>query len=114
MFLKVMYTLIMLNYKIIILNLPLKVSYKTRFKKNTKKDERKYSKFHSNSKTEIFFHNEDIGSAFELFSDMVMTKIQNYQAASSSWFIGSVIEQNINVLKYNFLSGRICINCQKK
>ena len=54
MLLKVMQTLIMLNYKTIILNLPLKVSYETRFKKNTKKDERKYSKFHSNSKTEFF------------------------------------------------------------
>ena len=60
-----------------------------------------------------FFYNEDIDSAFELFSDMVMTKIQNYQAARSSWFIGSVIEQNINVSKYNFLRGWICINCQR-
>ena len=68
------------------------------FKKSKSKDETKFCTFHSNSKAERIILDADIDSIFELILSTVMTKIQNYQPEDSGCIIGSVIEQNINIL----------------
>ena len=68
------------------------------FKKSKSKDETKFCTFHSNSKAERIILDADIDSIFELILSTIMTKIQNYQPEDSGCIIGSVIEQNINIL----------------
>ena len=45
-------------------------------------------------------HSTDIDNEFESICSLIMTKIRKYQAEGTGWTFDSVIEQNINILKY--------------
>ena len=65
------------------------------------------------SKAETIINESDIDDAFEAIYSAVISSKQNVLGQGSSWFIDSVIEHNIDVLKYNHLAGSYYIKLPK-
>ena len=81
------------------------------FKKIQSNDKALYSTFYSNAETII--NESDIDDAFEAIYSAVISSKQKFSGQGSSWLIDSVIEHNIDVLKYNHLAGSYYIKLPK-
>ena len=84
------------------------------FKKIQSDDKLLHNTFCSSSKAETFINESDIDDVFKSIYSNVISKIQKSLWQSSSWFIDSVIDYNINILKYNPLAGSSYIKLPKE
>ena len=75
-------------------------------KKIESEDKIKYDTFYSHSKAETIINESDIDdNVFKSIYTTVILNIQKLLGKGSSWITDSVIEYNINMSKYNVLSG---------
>ena len=128
MLLKVMQVLIKLkfsvllspNYNFKIMNLQLRINkFMTtlvlRYKKIESENKRKFDTLYSHSKAEIIINENDIdGHVFKSIYTTITSTIQKFLEKVSGWVIDSVIEHNINILKYTILAGSSYIKLTKE
>ena len=74
-------------------------------KKLESEDKTKHDTFYSYSKPETVANESDIDDIFESIYATVISNIQKSLGRDSGCIIDSVIEQNINISKYNPLAG---------
>ena len=75
-------------------------------KKIESKNETKNKIFYPYSKEKITINEKDINdTVFKSMYTTVISNIQKVLGKGSGWIIGSVIEHNINISKYDLLAG---------
>ena len=76
-----------------------------RLKKIENNDQTKYDIFYSYSKAETIINDCDIDDVFESIYITVISNKQKSLGKGSGWITNSVIDHNVNILKYNPLAG---------
>ena len=75
------------------------------FEKIESHDETKYSTFYSCAKAETVINESDVDAVFESIYGTIILKIQKSFRKSSGRVVDSVVDDTINISKYNALSG---------
>ena len=68
-------------------------------------DKTKYDTFYSNTKAETIITKKDIDNIFESIYTTIISNIQKCLEKGSGWIINSVVDHNIDILKYNQVVG---------
>ena len=77
-------------------------------------DKTKYDTFYLKSKAETIINESDINDVFEPIYTAIISNIQNSIGKGSGWIIDSFIDHNINISKYNPLTGSNYIKLPKE
>ena len=85
-----------------------------KFKKIQSNDKTIYSTFYSNSKAETIINESDINEVFKSIYITIISDIQKSLGQGSGWIIDSVIDNNINIWKYNPLADSSYIKLPKE
>ena len=72
------------------------------------------STFYSNSKAEIIINESGINDVFESICSTIISNMQKSLGKGSSWIIDTVIGHDINISKYNSLTGNCYIKLLKE
>ena len=83
-------------------------------KKIESDDKRKHDTFYSFSKAETIINESDIDDVFESIYATIISNIQKSLEKGWDWIIGTVIEHNISISKYNPLAGSSYIKLPKE
>ena len=77
-------------------------------------DKTKYDTFYLKSKAGTIINESDINDVFEPIYTAIISNIQNSIGKGSGWIIDSFIDHNINISKYNPLTGSNYIKLPKE
>ena len=66
------------------------------------------------SKAETIINESDINDVFESIYPAIISNIQNSTGKGSGWIIDSFIDHNVNISKYNPLTGSNYIKLPKE
>ena len=77
-------------------------------------DKTKYDTFHSYSKAEIIINERDIDDVFESIYTTIISNIRKSFGKGSGWINHSVIENSINISRYNLLAESSYIKFSKE
>ena len=83
-------------------------------KKIESDDKTKHYKFYSNATAEAIINKSAIDDVFKWIYATIILNKQKYLGRSLCWIIGSVIDHNINISKYNPLAGGSYIKLPKE
>ena len=75
---------------------------------------KKYDTFYLKSKAETIINESDINDVFESIYTAIISNIQKSIGKGSGWIIDSFIGHNINISKYNPLTGSNYIKLPKE
>ena len=84
------------------------------FKKIQSDDKTLQGTFYSNSKAETIINLSDIDDVFKSIYITAISNIQKSLGQGSGWIIDSVIDNNVNVSKYNIIAGSSYIKLPKE
>ena len=77
-------------------------------------DKTKYDTFYLKSKAGTIINESDINDVFEPIYTAIISNIENSIGKGSGWIIDSFIDHNINISKYNPLTGSNYIKLPKE
>ena len=84
------------------------------FEKIESGDVKKYTTFHSKSKSETIINESDVDDVFESIYTAIISSIQKYIGKGLGWIIDSVVSHAISISNYNPLVGRSYIKVAKE